>query len=95
MKIRCSVLFVVIICLSYSGGYAQEGWGENRVLTLPQAFQLALKNSVQLKISGIGARLARQSVELYKLERLPGISAGLAYGSISNAAIGNGSLSEH
>jgi outer membrane protein TolC len=81
--------------MAYSGGYAQEGLKEDRVLTLPQAFQLALKNSVQLKISSIETKLAHQSVEIYRLGQLPGLSSGLDYGYISNADIWNGSFTSH
>jgi outer membrane protein len=96
MKIRCSGLFIAISCLlSCCGGYAQDGWKDGQVMTLPQAFTLALKNSVQLKISATEVGLAHQSVGIYRLGQLPGISSGLDYGYISNSDIWNGSFSQH
>jgi outer membrane protein TolC len=77
-----------------SGVNAQDSLN-NRVMTLQQAFQLAVKNSVQLKIANTGVTLAHQQVEINKLGRLPGISTGVEYGYISNADIWTPGFAKH
>jgi len=64
-------------------------------MTLPEAFRLALSNSVQLKVSKTETALAHQQIEITKLGQLPGISTNLDYGYVSNAQIWTPSLSEH
>jgi len=58
-----------------------------RLLTMQEAFDLAAKNSAQLKVSQINTDLARQRVEIAKLGKLPELSTGLNYGYLSNSQI--------
>jgi len=94
MKNRFSALLIGYTILLAPDLYAQDTL-KNQMMTLPQAFKLALKNSVQLSISKTETNLAQQQVEITKLEQLPGISTGLDYGYISNADIWTPSFSEH
>ncbi|WP_282711971.1 TolC family protein [Flavobacterium yafengii] len=65
------------------------------VLTLEKAFDLAVKNSVQLKIAAQFTALSHQKTQINKLSQLPGISTGLNYGYLSNSDIWNPSFSQH
>jgi outer membrane protein len=95
MKNRYPVILIICALLSFSRLCAQDSLKNGQVLTLPKAFELALKNSVQLSISRTETSLAHQAIELNKLGQLPGISLGLNYGYISNADIWTPSFSEH
>jgi outer membrane protein len=95
MKNRYSAILTIYTILSASGLYAQDSLKSGQVLTLPHAFQLALKNSVQLSISRTETTLAHQAIEINKLGQLPGISTGVNYGYISNADIWTPSFSTH
>jgi len=94
MRNRFTSLLVGYAILSATGVYGQDT-SKTKAMTLPQAFQLALNNSVQLKVSQTEATLAQQQIEIAKLGRLPGISTNLDYGYISNAQIWTPSLSQH
>jgi len=67
----------------------------NRVLTMQDAFDLAAKNSAQLKVSEINTDLAHQKLEIAKLSQLPEISTGLNYGYLSNSQIWDPSFDKH
>jgi len=66
-----------------------------QVLSLKQAFQLALSNSVQLKVSEKGAEIAKQRTEIEKLGQLPALATGFNYGYLSNADIWTPGFSQH
>jgi outer membrane protein len=95
MKKGYPTILVIYALFATSGLYAQDSLKTRQILTLPQAFQLALKNSVQLSISRTETTLAHQAIEINKLAGLPGISTGLNYGYISNADIWVPSFSTH
>jgi outer membrane protein TolC len=65
------------------------------VLTMQKAFELAAKNSAQLKVSEINTALAHQKVEIAKLGQLPEVYTGLNYGYISNSEIWDPSFDKH
>jgi outer membrane protein TolC len=67
----------------------------NKVLTLEKAFELATRNSVQLKIAEVNTSLAHQKTAIAELERLPRISSSLNYGFISNSQIWDPSFGKH
>src|SRR5262245_8737634 len=67
----------------------------NKALTMQEAFDLAIKNSTQLKIAEVNSALARQNTEVAQLGRLPGISSSLNYGYLSNSEIWDPSSGEH
>lgn len=64
-------------------------------LSLKAAFELALANSYQLKISEKNLTDARQQVEISRDDRLPQIASDLAYGYISNADSWSPSFDNH
>jgi outer membrane protein len=86
---------VVVFFLLRSGILFGQGSSHTAVLTLNDAFKLAIQNSTQLKISTQYLELKKQQSEIYKLYKLPSISSGLNYGYISNADIWTPSFSEH
>jgi len=91
MKIRYETLILLLfICPLWS----QEQIIENQ-LSLEEAFSLAVKNSVQLKVSMFTAVLAREQTDILKLNQLPGISTGVTYGYLSNSDIWTPSFSGH
>ena len=94
MRNRFTWLLIGYAFLSGTVVYGQDTL-KSTVMTLPQVLQLAVKNSVQLKVSKTETTLAHQQIEITKLGRLPGISTNLDYGYISNAQIWTPSLSEH
>ena len=55
-----------------------------RMLTMQEAFDLATRNSAQLKVSELNTELARQKTEIVKLGKLPEISSGLNYGYLGD-----------
>lgn len=95
MKTRVCALLIIYLSVSAPVLYAQDSLRSQQLFTLPQAFELAIKNSVQLSISVTETSLAHQAIELNKLGQLPGISTSLNYGYVSNADIWTPSFSEH
>ena len=67
----------------------------NTPLTLPAAFGLALRNSVQLQIRHTAVDLARQQTEIEKAARLPDLSADLDYGYLSSSQNWTPGFSHH
>lgn len=67
----------------------------NTPLTLPAAFSLALRNSVQLQIRHTAVDLARQQTEIEKAARLPDLSADLDYGYLSSSQNWTPGFSHH
>jgi outer membrane protein len=94
MKSLITILLFITCFFNSTGLLAQDSL-KQQLLTLPQAFQLALNNSVQLKVTAKNITLAHQQTEIRKLSRLPGISSGLDYGYISNADIWTPSFDKH
>jgi len=90
MKPVYKIIFVVMLLVGYNKSFSQEN--NARLLTMQDAFELAVKNSEQLKVSAINTDLAHQKVEITKLARLPEISSGLNYGYLSNSQIWNSSF---
>jgi outer membrane protein len=66
-----------------------------RMLTMQGAFDLAIRNSAQLKVSELNTELARQKMEIVKLEKLPEISSGLNYGYLGDIQAWDPSFGEH
>jgi outer membrane protein TolC len=82
MKRVHKIILISILLIGNINSFSQENAA--RILTLQQAFELAAKNSAQLKVSEINTALAHQKVEIAKLGKLPEISSGLNYGYLSN-----------
>ena len=72
----------------------QDSLGNTR-LTITEAFQLAIQNSVRLKIRHSNVDLARQQTAVQRLAKLPDLSASLDYGYLSNADIWSTGFSKH
>jgi outer membrane protein len=68
---------------------------ESKVLTLQKAFELAVENSVKLKIIEKNKEFSEKRTEITSLNKLPAISTGLSYGYLSNSNVWNPSFSEH
>ena len=94
MKGICLVLGLFFFCFPGVKMYAQDSL-RNTPLTLSAAYQLALNNSIQLKIARTNTRLSKQQTEIGKLARLPSLSTSFAYGYLSNADVWNSHLSHH
>lgn len=88
-------LLIAVICFMNSHIIYGQNSFQATVLTLDEAFKLAVQNSAQLKVSEKQSALKQQQTEIYKLYKLPSISSGLNYGYISNADIWAPSFSEH
>ena len=54
---------------------------------MENAFELAIRNSAQLKVARGNTALARQKIDIAQLGRLPGISNTFNYGYLSNSQI--------
>src|SRR5215475_3546449 len=85
MKRLYNIVLVGILLIGSTRSFSQDIKG--RVLTMQEAFELAAKNSAQLKVSEINTDLAHQRVEIAKLGKLPEVSTGLNYGYLSNSQI--------
>jgi outer membrane protein len=83
MKTIYKIFLGMIALVGFSNSFSQEN--KSRLLTMHDAFELATKNSAQLKVSEINAQLAGQRVEIARLGRLPEISSGFNYGYLSNS----------
>jgi len=93
MKRLHNIILIGLLLVGSSKSFSQENNG--RILTMQNAFELAAKNSAQLKVSEINTALAHQKVEIAKLGKLPEISSGLNYGYLSNSQIWNPSFDKH
>lgn len=67
----------------------------NTPLTIADACNLAVGNSIQLQLSRTNTQLAKQQTEITRLEALPELSTSLSYGYLSNADIWDPSFKEH
>jgi len=96
---NCQIKFgTLLLCwplLFTAGRLDAQDTTSTRSLTLSDVFEMALRNSTQLKIAGKGSELARQQVEIAKSKRLPSLSSELNYGYLSNSEIWNPSFSKH
>jgi outer membrane protein len=91
-----SVYSIILAGMLLGGSVRSFSQGNSgRMLTMQEAFDLAAKNSAQLKVSEINTDLARQKVEIAKLGRLPEVSSGLSYGYLSNSQIWEPSFDKH
>ena len=93
MKPVYKIIFVAMLLVGSTKSFSQEN--KARMLTMQDAFELAAKNSTQLKLSEINTALARQKKEIAKLGKLPDISSGLNYGYLSNSQIWDPSFDKH
>jgi outer membrane protein len=93
MKPVHNIILVVMLLISSTKSFSQDK--NARILTMQDAFELAVKNSAELKVSEINTDLARQKVEIAKLGKLPEISSGLNYGYLSNSQIWDPSFDKH
>jgi outer membrane protein len=87
------IILTVILLGFFFNSFSQEN--KTRILTLQDAFELATKNSTQLKVSELNTDLARQKTSISRLARLPEISGGLNYGFLSNSQIWDPSFDKH
>ena len=94
MKKNCHCLLIPLIIFLLPSARGQDSLGNTR-MSLSEAFQLALKNSIQLKVRHSNVELAREQTEIQRLAKLPELSAGLDYGYLSNADIWTTNLSHH
>jgi outer membrane protein len=85
MKRVYNLILVSMLLIGSTKSFSQEN--RSRSLTMQEAFELATKNSAQLKVSEINTELAHQKVEIAKLGKLPEVSSGLNYGYLSNSQI--------
>jgi outer membrane protein TolC len=87
----------IILAGLFLGGSATSFSQDNpaRVLTMQEAFELAVKNSTQLKLSEVNTDLAHQKIAIAKLGQLPELSSGLNYGYLSNTQIWDPSFGKH
>jgi outer membrane protein TolC len=93
MKQVHNIILASMLLIGSTKSFSQEN--NFRLLTMQNAFELAAKNSAQLKVSEINTDLAHQKVEIAKLGKLPEISSGLNYGYLSNSQIWNPSFDKH
>jgi outer membrane protein TolC len=93
MKPVHKIILAGMLLVGSTKSFSQEN--NARILTMQNAFELAAKNSAQLKLSEINTDLARQKVEIAKLGKLPELSTGLNYGYLSNSQIWNPSFGKH
>jgi outer membrane protein len=94
MKYTFKLIFTAGL-LSYCASLHGQDILKNRVLTIETAWDMALRNSTQLKIIAKNVEEARQQTEIEKLNKLPVISTGLDYAYLSNANIWTPTFSEH
>ncbi|MFV5699768.1 TolC family protein [Flavobacterium sp. ZT3R17] len=88
-------LFTTVLIAFLTSALYSQNYSSAEVLTLEKAFDLAVKNSVQLKIASQYTELAHQKIQINKLYQLPSISTGLNYGYLSNSEVWNPSFSRH
>ena len=93
MKHKHHILLVVSLIGTFFQSFSQQN--KTRILTIQDAFELAAKNSAQLKVSELNTALARQRVEIARLGKLPEIYTGLNYGYLSNTQAWNPSFGKH
>ncbi|HET7003205.1 MAG TPA: TolC family protein [Puia sp.] len=93
MKHIKHILLAVMLLGNITRSFSQEI--KTRFLTIQDAFELATKNSAQLKVSELNTDLARQKTAVSRLARLPEISGGLNYGFLSNSQIWDPSFDKH
>jgi outer membrane protein TolC len=93
MKPVHKIILASMLLVGSAKSFSQEN--NARILTMHDAFELAAKNSAQLKLSEVNTDLARQKVEIAKLGKLPELSTGLNYGYLSNSQIWDPSFGKH
>lgn len=93
MKYLHTIMLAGTLLAGATKSFSQETDG--RILTMPEAFALAAKNSEQLKVSEINTDLAHQKVEIARLGKLPEVTSGLNYGYLSNTQAWSPSFGKH
>lgn len=93
MKYLYTILLAGILLAGATRSFSQEI--NARVLTMREAFELAAKNSTQLKVSEINTDLVHQEVAIARLGKLPEVSTGLNYGYLSNSQAWDPSFGKH
>jgi outer membrane protein len=83
-NIKHTILIITLLGV-FTQSHSQEN--KTRTLTMQEAFELAAKNSAQLRVSEINTGLAHQKTDIARLAKLPEISGGLNYGYLSNSQI--------
>ena len=86
MKDTFKLIFTAGLLFYCASLYGQDSL-KNKVLTIKTAWDMALRNSTQLKIIAKNVEEARQQTEVEKLNKLPTISTGLDYAYLSNANV--------
>jgi outer membrane protein len=81
--------------LSYCASLYGQDSLKNKVMTIKTAWDMALRNSTQLKIIAKNVEEVRQQTEIEKLNKLPAISTGLDYAYLSNANVWTPTFSKH
>jgi outer membrane protein len=94
MKKIYTAILISYSIMNTAGVMAQDSLS-HKPITLSQIVTLAVNNSVQLKVSDKATELAKQRIEINKLNRLPVVSSSGSYGYISNADIWTPSFSHH
>jgi outer membrane protein len=92
MNLKYYIILMGLLMMGFPKAFSQ---GNLRILTIEEAFELAAKNSAQLKVSEKNTDLARQRVDIAKLGKLPEIATGLNYGYLSNTQAWNPSFDKH
>ena len=85
MKVVHVKMLTIALFFGSLASFSQEN--ANKALTMENAFELAIRNSAQLKVTRENTALARQKIAIAQLGRLPGISNTFNYGYISNSQI--------
>ena len=91
-RVHRTVFIFTLLAVSVQS-FSQESNG--RMLTMEDVFELATRNSAQLKVSELNTELARQKSEIIKLARLPEISSGFNYGYLGDIHAWDPSFGEH
>ena len=94
MKKNYCLLLAIFSLFLICPARGQDSLGNTR-LSLTEAFQLALQNSVRLKIRHSEVDLAKQQTKIQQLAQLPDLSAGLSYGYLSNSDNWSSDFSRH
>ncbi|MTH15848.1 TolC family protein [Flavobacterium sp. LC2016-01] len=95
MKTHFKILATLLLFTTAQRISSQEINPQDKVLSMEQVFDLAAKNSEQLKIASKGTELAHQKIEIVKLGQLPALNTGINYGYVSNSEIWDPSFKNH
>ena len=93
MKPVIKLILISILLAVCVQSFGQES--DAHMLTMKDAFDLATRNSAQLKVSELNTEFARQKAEVVKLEKLPEIHSGLTYGYLGDIQAWSPTFGEH